>query len=312
MKENQVALYSLRSFGNGSTCWNPVTDPTTQLFEPYPNQLFDRTLRVVSLGLYPVRKEPEGEDDWRWSGFVFDVLNCLADSLHFRYQSRDPEHHYYFAQLPNGSYVGVIGDVARKVADVAVGDLSRTTARDALVDFTTLILDDAVTFVYYRGTSEPGLWTVLKPFPLSVWALTFSAMLLLVTLLYTYNVARAALRTLDDTTTCSRRVLSVAKSVLHSYLTQDKPHEEGPRPLLGCWYVVFLVLTTVYCGRLTAFYVTTLEEPCVLSYRAGGTSATCHRSCQKRITTLRSAEAANVRFPVEAAPCAGGQRPYAR
>ncbi|KAH6942723.1 hypothetical protein HPB50_009548 [Hyalomma asiaticum] len=196
-KDARMALYSLRSFGNGSTCWDPVADATTQLFKPYPSRLSNRTLRVVSLG----------------------------------------------------------------VADVAVGDLSRTTARDALVDFTTLILDDAVTFVYYRGTSQPGLWTVLKPFPASVWALTFSAMLLMVTLLFAFNVARGALRTLDGTTTCSRRVLTVAKSVIHSYLTQDKSSEEGPRPLLGCWYVVFLVLTTVYCGRLTAFYVATLEQP---------------------------------------------------
>ncbi|KAL1452296.1 hypothetical protein MTO96_043851 [Rhipicephalus appendiculatus] len=244
-----------------SSLHDTCTASRQKLFEAYPSNLSDRTLRVVSLGLYPVRKKPEGEDDWRWSGFVFDVLNCLADSLHFRYESRDPEHHYYFAQLPNGAYVGVIGDVAREVADVALGDLSRTMARDALVDFTSFILDDAVTFVYYRGRSEPGLWTVLKPFPASVWALTFSAILLMLTLLFTFNVARAALRTLDSTSTCSRRVFAVAKCVMHSYITQDKSMEEGPKPLLGCWYVVLLVLTTVYCGRLTAFYVATLEEP---------------------------------------------------
>ncbi|KAH7943989.1 hypothetical protein HPB52_014166 [Rhipicephalus sanguineus] len=85
-------------------------------------------------------------------------------------------------------------------------------------------------------------------------------MLLMVTLLFTFNVARATLRTLDGRCTC-RRVCAVAKSVMYSYLTQDKASEEGSRPLLGCWYVVCLVLTTVYCGRLTAFYVATLEEP---------------------------------------------------
>ncbi|KAL3243076.1 hypothetical protein MRX96_020750 [Rhipicephalus microplus] len=260
-KETQATLYSLRSLGNGSTCWAPVVDWTSQLFEAYPSSLSDRTLRVVSLGLYPVRKKPEAEDDWRWSGFVFDVLNCLADSLHFRYESRDPEHHYYFAQLPSGAYVGVIGDVARKVADVALGDLSRTMARDALVDFTSFILDDTVTFVYYRGRTEPGLWTVLKPFPASVWALTLSAIVLMIVLLFTCNVARGALKTLDGTSTCSRRAFAVAKCVMRSYITQGKIIEEGPRPLLACWYVVLLVLTTVYCGRLTAFYVATLEEP---------------------------------------------------
>lgn len=34
----------------------------------------------------------------------------------------------------------------------------------------------------------------------------------------------------------------------------------GPRPLVGCWYIVCLILGTVYCGRLTAFSLTTLEE----------------------------------------------------
>ncbi|XP_077552372.1 uncharacterized protein LOC144166757 [Haemaphysalis longicornis] len=56
-------------------------------------------------------------------------------------------------------------------------------------------------------------------------------------------------------------MLSAGTLALQSLLRQDCPPESGPRPLLGCWYVVCLVMSTVYCGRLTAFSLATLEEP---------------------------------------------------
>ncbi|XP_077486187.1 uncharacterized protein LOC144097322 [Amblyomma americanum] len=86
-------------------------------------------------------------------------------------------------------------------------------------------------------------------------------MLLVGAFLLGFNVARTLLIGAHSPPKRGSRVLAVATLVLQSLLRQDSSTNGGPRPLLGCWYVVCLVLSTVYCGRLTAFYLPTLEEP---------------------------------------------------
>ena len=66
----------------------------------------------------------------------FDVLDTLKFDLNFTYIVRQPKDISYGQELDNGSWTGLVGELDKKQADIAVSDLSVTEQRSKVVDFT--------------------------------------------------------------------------------------------------------------------------------------------------------------------------------
>ncbi|XP_064479869.1 glutamate receptor ionotropic, delta-2-like [Ornithodoros turicata] len=254
--------YSLYSTGTGNTCWEFLENES--LFPSYPNDFGGRSLRITSLGLYPVRQPPRDANSWKWSGYTFDIVNYFAEFLNFTYTTVQPSAHYYYVVLHNGTVVGVIGDLVSRSADMGAGDLSRTPDREQHVDFTQEILDDFVTFVYRRGIASPGLWTVFAPFSAAVWMCTIATLVFVTLVLGYMQVLRGWLfNRKRKFQSCPKGTLFKFGSVtFQALLRQDNATpklDAVTRIVLAFWYLECLILCTVYSGRLTAFSVVTLE-----------------------------------------------------
>ena len=66
----------------------------------------------------------------------FDVLDTLKFDLNFTYIVIQPNDGLYGQELDNGSWTGLVGELDKKQADIAVSDLSVTEQRSKVVDFT--------------------------------------------------------------------------------------------------------------------------------------------------------------------------------
>src|SRR5699024_7489011 len=71
---------------------------------------------------------------------------------------------------------GMIGEVLRGEADIAVADLTINSNRELAVDFTYPFMATGISIIYKRPTTkETSLWSFLSPFSTIVWIYLMTA-----------------------------------------------------------------------------------------------------------------------------------------
>lgn len=118
------------------------------------------------------------------SGFMMAVFSRVLSDLSFQHGvSVTPDIYVpthspvYGAPLPNGSWSGLVGELVRGRADIAVADLSVTPARGAEVDFATNMFEGRLGILSPRSALELNpTWNILdneftRPFSWGVWLL---------------------------------------------------------------------------------------------------------------------------------------------
>jgi len=91
-------------------------------------------------------RNPSGVDGYE--GFIVDLLNALGESLGCRFIIREVADGRYGTKKEGTSdsnkeeWTGMVGEVMRGEADLAVADMTVTAARSLVVDFTQPILDN--------------------------------------------------------------------------------------------------------------------------------------------------------------------------
>merc|ERR1711970_1061100 len=98
----------------------------------------------------------------RYEGFCVDVIKALAKHLKFKFEFhlRDGA---YGKLLDNGKWNGLIGEVRARKADMAIIDLSITSARQKACDFTMPFMNTGVGILFFKGKPPaPNLWSFLE------------------------------------------------------------------------------------------------------------------------------------------------------
>ncbi|ELU10795.1 hypothetical protein CAPTEDRAFT_115399, partial [Capitella teleta] len=104
-----------------------------------------------------------GRGNRRFKGFVPDLVQKLAAKLKgYRYKIKLVTHGGYGVEDAMGSWNGLVGEVIRGEADVAIGALSIRPSRSAVVDFTTPIMQTGITVVM-RHAQGDELSPILRP-----------------------------------------------------------------------------------------------------------------------------------------------------
>lgn len=113
-------------------------------------------------------------------GYCIDLLEKLSESLHFRYKVGVVKDGKYGALAPNGSWSGMIGEVVRKEADLAVAPLTITSVREEAVDFTQPFLHTGIGILLEKEAALEGaaLFHFLSPFSKETWGGVLAAYLL--------------------------------------------------------------------------------------------------------------------------------------
>ncbi|WKY17042.1 hypothetical protein Q1695_001565 [Nippostrongylus brasiliensis] len=137
-----------------------------------------RVLRVSTIAERPYVIEkilPSGKI--AYEGFCVDLLDRLAASLHISYEISIVKDNKYGEPAPNNAseWDGMIGEVLRGEADMAVGPITVTARRLEVVDFTDPFLQLGISMLMRQPSQKASssLTSFLRPLTASVW--TFSA-----------------------------------------------------------------------------------------------------------------------------------------
>ncbi|ESO85202.1 hypothetical protein LOTGIDRAFT_85129, partial [Lottia gigantea] len=86
----------------------------------------------------------------RFDGFMIDVINDISGLVGFDYRIRPTPDGRYGHKLPDSTWTGMIGDVIRGGADVAVGPLQITLEREKVVDFSKPVITSGTQLLVKR------------------------------------------------------------------------------------------------------------------------------------------------------------------
>uniref|UniRef100_UPI0037E9630B probable glutamate receptor isoform X2 n=1 Tax=Semicossyphus pulcher TaxID=241346 RepID=UPI0037E9630B len=112
-------------------------------------------------------------------GYCIDMISELSKKLGFTYKVHLVKDNRYGLMDASGKWNGMIGEVIRGEADLAVAPLTLTAVREQFVDMTTPFMQTGIGFILRRDVaSEESSFSLLAPFSTDMWVGVLIAFLL--------------------------------------------------------------------------------------------------------------------------------------
>ncbi|XP_041955164.1 probable glutamate receptor isoform X1 [Alosa alosa] len=191
-------------------------------------------------------------------GYCVDLMSELSKKLGLKHRMRVVKDGRYGSQDASGNWNGVIGEVVRGEADLAVADLTVTASRESAVELSKPFMQTGLSFVMRRDlvAQSSGYGDLLSPFSTHVWVGILVSYL--ITSLCLYLVTRMSpcewAGPLEEESTFS---------LLHSFwyiagaltLQGAGPHPKAlsGRLVSAIWWLFSIVLLATYFSRVSAW-----------------------------------------------------------
>nr|XP_028596783.1 probable glutamate receptor [Podarcis muralis] len=183
-------------------------------------------------------------------GYCIDLLEKLSKMLHFKYKVGIVKDGRYGALSSGGNWSGMIGEIVRKEADLAVAPLTITSVREDVVDFTQPFLYTGIGILLEKDTSleeEASLFHFLTPFSKETWcgilvAYLFSSLCL-------FLAARMSPCEWDGNEETSFTLMNSLWFGLGAFTLQGtvpQPKSLSVRIISAIWWLFSIVLLTAY------------------------------------------------------------------
>ncbi|KAG7224275.1 hypothetical protein INR49_000518 [Caranx melampygus] len=122
------------------------------------------SITTIKQDPYTMRKGSELE------GYCIDLISELSKMLGFSYKLHLVKDNRYGALDSSGTWNGMIGEVIRGEADLAVAPLTLTAVREQYVDMTTPFMQTGIGFILRKDlASEESTFSLLAPFSTEMW-----------------------------------------------------------------------------------------------------------------------------------------------
>ncbi|CAG5979977.1 unnamed protein product [Menidia menidia] len=103
-------------------------------------------------------------------GFCMDLLSDVAKRVGFKYKVQLVKDGSYGRQDENGNWNGMVGEVVRGEADLAIAPLTLTAAREKAVDMTKPFMQTGISILLRKDISEgTDFFDFLSPFTAETW-----------------------------------------------------------------------------------------------------------------------------------------------
>ncbi|XP_051805350.1 probable glutamate receptor [Acanthochromis polyacanthus] len=186
-------------------------------------------------------------------GYCIDLISELSRKLGFKYKLHLVKDNRYGSIDSSGNWNGMIGEVVRGEADLAVAPLTLTAVREQFVDMTTPFMQTGIGFILRKDVaSEESTFSFLSPFSTEMWIGVLIAFLL--TGLCIYLVGR-----ISPTEWAEPDTDEHSFTLLHSFwyitgaltLQGAGPHPKAlsGRVVSAIWWIFAVLLLACYFGN---------------------------------------------------------------
>ncbi|XP_035501575.2 probable glutamate receptor [Scophthalmus maximus] len=212
------------------------------------------TADAKELSITTIKEDPytmsSGSD---LEGFCMDLISELSKALGFKYKVHLVKDNRYGTSDSSGNWNGMVGEIIRGEADLAVAPLTITAIREQSVDMTTPFMQTGIGFILRKDlASEERTFSLLSPFSTSMWVGILIAFLL--TGLCIFLVGRISPNEWAEPDTEEHSF-----TLLHSFwyiagaltLQGAGPHPKGlsGRVVSAIWWLFAIMLLACYFGN---------------------------------------------------------------
>ncbi|XP_043273099.1 glutamate receptor ionotropic, kainate 2-like isoform X2 [Venturia canescens] len=249
--------------------WQPgagvnVTDRAA-FFEP---GIANVTLIVITILEKPyvmMHHEKNYTGNTRFYGFCVDLLEMVARDVGFSYRLELVADRKYGARDPEtGEWNGMVNELMRHKADLAVGSMTINYARESVIDFTKPFMNLGISILFKVPTSHPArLFSFMNPLAIEIWLYVLAAYVLVSVTMFV--VARFSPYEWNNPHPCHSgpEVVENQFSLANSFwftigtLMQQgsdlNPKATSTRIVGGIWWFFTLIIISSYTANLAAF-----------------------------------------------------------
>ncbi|WAR00595.1 GRIA2-like protein, partial [Mya arenaria] len=106
----------------------------------------------------------------RFEGFCIDMIKVIAQKVNFNYTIREVLDREYGSKLNDGSWDGMVGEIIREEADIALASLTISSKREEVVYFTKPYMNTGISIMIKRPERDkPGVFSFMDPLSYAVW-----------------------------------------------------------------------------------------------------------------------------------------------
>ncbi|XP_062609790.1 uncharacterized protein LOC134271606 [Saccostrea cucullata] len=229
-----------------------------------PLSKLNKTLKVLTVLELPYawkRKDENG--NIVYEGFCIDILNAIAEKMKFNYEIQEEDS--YGNCYPDEDYcTGMYQKLIDRKADLIVGGITITSAREQYVDFTKPFWNLGITILFRKPKPKPvRLFSFLDPFHKDVWVymiaiyLCVSFMFFVIARLTPYEWCNPYPCDQDEDIVENQfSVLNSMWLTIGSILQQGcelAPRTVSTRMVAGVWWFFTLIIISSYTANLAAF-----------------------------------------------------------
>ncbi|XP_055939861.1 glutamate receptor ionotropic, kainate 2-like isoform X2 [Argiope bruennichi] len=226
------------------------------------------TLRVTTIEADPyvmVRENPDLEGNSRFYGFCIDLLQKIAERLHFEYDIHLVPDRKYGAVDPNtDEWNGMVRELLVKNADLAVAPMTINYARESVIDFTKPFMNLGIGILFKLPKNMPvRLFSFMSPLAVDIWLYVLAAYVLVSSTMFI--VARFSPYEWQNPHPCvtecdvMENQFSLGNSFWFTIVTlmhqgcDLNPKATSTRIIGAIWWFFTLIMISSYTANLAAF-----------------------------------------------------------
>ncbi|XP_070138560.1 glutamate receptor ionotropic, kainate 2 isoform X2 [Drosophila bipectinata] len=170
--------------------WTPhghlnITEPT--MF--FDSGSINVTLVVITILETPyvmMHYEKNFTGNERFYGFCVDILETISHEVGFDYiLDLVPDRKYGAKDSKTGEWNGMVSQLMKNKADLAVGSMTITYARESVIDFTKPFMNLGISILFKVPASEPArLFSFMNPLAFEIWVYVIIAYFLVSICIY--------------------------------------------------------------------------------------------------------------------------------
>ncbi|XP_068233552.1 glutamate receptor 1-like [Palaemon carinicauda] len=227
----------------------------------------DKTYIVTSILEKPFlmrRTNGNYSDNRRYEGYAKDLCDFIAGYLNINYTLKEVVDNTYGAVDPRkeGGWNGMVGELVRKEADIAIAPLTITSSRERVIDFTKPFMTLGISIMIKKPMKQkPGIFSFMSPLSEEIWMCVVCAyvgvsiVLFLVSRFSPYEWKMKE----SFNKSCLTNDFSMCNSLwftLAAFMQQGVnlcPRSISGRIVGSVWWFFTLILVSSYTANLAAF-----------------------------------------------------------
>nr|QZH55073.1 ionotropic receptor 8a [Achelura yunnanensis] len=236
-----------------------VLEPLRMFFRIGTSAAIPWTLQKMD----PSTGQPMVTDDGdpMYEGYCVDLIQKLSEVMEFDYEIVTPKSGTFGRKLPNGTWDGLIGDLARGETEIAVAALTMTAEREEIIDFVAPYFDQTgIIIVIRKPIRKTSLFKFMTVLRTEVWLSIVAALILtgfMLWLLDKYSPYSA--RNNPDAYPYPCREFTLKESfwfALTSFTPQgggEAPKALSGRTLVAAYWLFVVLMLATFTANLAAF-----------------------------------------------------------